>query len=74
MKKKMKLGIVGAGKLGTLVANAWMNGLLPEYELVGVTSRTMHSAQILAEKFGCKACESIDELLELHPDYIVETA
>ena len=37
---KTKFGIVGCGFLGGIVANAWKNGLLPDYELVGVTSRT----------------------------------
>ena len=37
---KTKFGIVGCGFLGNIVADAWKNGLLPDYELVGVTSRT----------------------------------
>ena len=40
---KTKFGIVGCGFLGGIVANAWKNGLLPDYELVGVTSRTRAS-------------------------------
>ena len=42
---KTKFGIVGCGFLGGIVANAWKNGLLPDYELVGVTSRTRASAE-----------------------------
>ena len=34
---KTKLGIVGCGFLGNIVADAWKKGLLPDYELVGVT-------------------------------------
>ena len=41
---KTKLGIVGCGFLGNIVADAWKKGLLPDYELVGVTSRTFASA------------------------------
>ena len=37
---KTKFGIVGCGFLGGIVANAWKNGLLADYELVGVTSRS----------------------------------
>lgn len=37
---KTKFGIVGCGFLGNIVANAWKNGLLEDYELVGVTSRS----------------------------------
>ena len=32
---KTKFGIVGCGFLGNIVADAWKNGLLPDYELVG---------------------------------------
>ena len=42
---KTKLGIVGCGFLGNIVADAWKKGLLPDYELVGVTSRTRASAE-----------------------------
>ena len=31
---KTKLGIVGCGFLGNIVADAWKKGLLPDYELV----------------------------------------
>ena len=44
---KTKFGIVGCGFLGNIVADAWKNGLLPDYELVGVTSR-----------FGRKDCRN----------------
>lgn len=44
---KTKFGIVGCGFLGGIVADAWKNGLLPDYELVGVTSRTRASAENL---------------------------
>ena len=43
---KTKFGIVGCGFLGNIVADAWKNGLLEDYELVGVTSRTP-SVQVL---------------------------
>lgn len=32
---KTKFGIVGCGFLGNIVADAWKDGLLPDYELVG---------------------------------------
>ena len=38
---KTKFGIVGCGFLGNIVADAWKKGLLEDYELVGVTSRTL---------------------------------
>ena len=33
-----RLGIVGCGFLGNIIANAWKQGLLEEYELVTPTS------------------------------------
>lgn len=71
---KTKFGIVGCGFLGGIVANAWKNGLLPDYELVGVTSRTRASAEKTAETVGCAVCDDVDALLALEPEYIVETA
>lgn len=71
---KLKLGIVGCGYLGNIIADAWMNGLLDDYELVGVAGRTEQAVKALAEKTGCTACTSIDELISLKPDYIAEAA
>ncbi|MDL2281840.1 DUF108 domain-containing protein [Parabacteroides sp. OttesenSCG-928-G06] len=74
-----KLVIVGCGRLAGIVADAVADGLLPEYDLVGVYSRTTASAEQLADKMQqqglpCKACGSLDELLALKPDYLVEAA
>ena len=71
---KTKFGIVGCGFLGGIVASAWKNGLLADYELVGVTSRSPESPQKMAETVGCPACADVDALLALEPKYIVETA
>ena len=69
-----RLGIVGCGFLGNIIADAWKQGLLPDYELVGVTSRTWESVQKTAEKTGIRACKNVDELLALKPDYVAEAA
>lgn len=74
-----KLAIAGCGKLGTIVAKAYIDGLLPGYELVGVYSRTKEKAACVAgmvEKAGksCAVCNTFDELLQLCPDYLVEAA
>ena len=66
---KTKFGIVGCGFLGNIVADAWKNGLLPDYELVGVTSRTRASAEKTAETVGCAVCDDVDALLALEPEY-----
>ena len=74
-----KLAIVGCGRLGAIVANAVADGLLPEYELVGLFSRTTERAVGLAVELAtkgvkCKVCGSLEELLALSPDYLVEAA
>lgn len=71
---KLKLGILGTGFLGGVVADAWKNGYLPEYELVGVYGRNKERTENLAGRVGCQACESVDELLALKPDYVAEAA
>lgn len=72
--KKLKLGIAGTGYLSQIVVDAWKNGLLEEYELVGVYGRNGASAGNMAKDAGCKACSDVDELLALKPDYIAEAA
>ena len=42
---KTKFGIVGCGFLGNIVADAWKNGLLEDYELVGVTAAPLLPAR-----------------------------
>lgn len=71
-----RLAIVGCGKLGRIVAGAVAKGIIPEYELVGTYSRTFEKAAVLAAgaSGNCKACNTLEELLELKPDYIVEAA
>lgn len=56
-----------------------MKGILPDYELVGVYSRTLAKAEHIAgqmEKIGksCAVCTTADQLLDLKPDILVETA
>lgn len=72
--EKQKIAIVGCGKLAKIIAGAVRDGLLCEYELVGVLSRSPSSAQALSDAMGGKVCQTLDELLALHPDYVVETA
>lgn len=74
-----RLVIVGCGRLGTIVAEAVAAGLLPEYELVGIFSRTYEKTERLAAKMAkrgvvCRPCRTLEELLALQPDYLVEAA
>ncbi len=76
---KKRLAIVGCGRLGTIVAQAVARGILPEYELIAVQSRTFAHAEALATRLvadgiQCHACHDIDELLSYKPDFIAEAA
>lgn len=73
---KLKFGIVGCGKLGGIVARAVEQGLLPDYELTALFSRTRERAEELSASLTSqpKVCGSIEELLEMGLDYIVEAA
>lgn len=74
-----KLVIFGSGYLADIVADAYLKGLLSDYVLLGVYSRTEAKAQRLAVKIAqaghdCQACTSLETLLSLKPDYLVESA
>jgi len=78
---KKTLAIVGCGKLSAIVIDALNAGLLAEYQLIAVYSRTLAKAQQVADKVKtvsseptCKVCNTVEELLASKPDYIVETA
>lgn len=75
------LAIVGCGKLADIVADALIDGLLPDYKLIGTYSRTKDKASRLADKinsanygYSCTPCDTVAALLDLKPDYIVESA
>lgn len=72
--EQKKLALVGCGFLGNIIADAYTAGLLEGYRLVGAYSRTAAKTAAVAEKAGCKACASLDELLALAPDYVAEAA
>lgn len=73
---RLRFGVVGCGKLGSIVARAAEQGLLPDYELVALFSRTTQRAEDLAQSLASqpKVCGSMEELLEMDLDYIVEAA
>lgn len=75
------LAIVGCGKLAKIVAEALTKGLLPDYQLIGAYSRTFEKAENIASHikaaqpgYTCVACPSLEDLLALKTDYIIETA
>ena len=77
---KKKIAIVGCGKLATIVAKAFANGLLSDYSIVGTYSRSLTKAEEIArivnntDGNSCSVCHSFEEVMALKPDYIVEMA
>ena len=69
---KKRLGILGSGYLSGIVVDAWKQGLLEDYEIVGVMGRTPETVSEMAKKAGCVACLTLDELLAQKPDYIAD--
>ncbi len=70
-----KLAILGTGFLGGIIARAWKDGLLPGYELVGITGRSPEKTAALAQEVGCPAFPGLDRLLrDAHPDIVAECA
>jgi predicted dehydrogenase len=58
----MKVGIVGAGFMGTTHAAGWAE---TPAEIVGFTAETQKEAGTLAEKYNAKVYPALDELLQL---------
>lgn len=71
---KQRLALIGCGYLNEIVAGAVRDGYLPEYELVGVLGRDKERVLEFAERFNCKACSDISDLMALEPDYTAEAA
>ncbi|MGQ1947825.1 aspartate dehydrogenase domain-containing protein [Geofilum sp. OHC36d9] len=79
--KTYTFAIAGCGKLAHIIVGALLKDLLPQFKLIASHSRTFEKAQEIADiietstlEYSCKACATFEELLELKPDYIVETA
>lgn len=69
-----RLGILGAGFLGGIVARAWRDGLLPGYELVGITSQSMDKLEALCQEVGGPAFDTLETLLGQGCDVVAECA
>ncbi|MDO4438698.1 MAG: aspartate dehydrogenase [Eubacteriales bacterium] len=69
-----KLGIIGCGYLGMTIAKAYVKGLLSDYEFVGAYSGSEEKREAFSAMTGANPVSSVDELIELKPDYIIETA
>ena len=67
-----KIGLLGCGKLGSIVAKGLTEGRVPGCVLAGIYSIPMDQAKAKAEEFGCTACKSLEELLAMDLDYVIE--
>lgn len=72
--EKKRLALLGDGRLNSIVANAWKDGLLPEYELVGVMGNDAQKVQVFADHFNIKGVTNIEDLMALKPDFTSEAA
>ncbi len=75
------LGILGCGKLSNIVAKAIIDKKLLGYSIIGTYSKEYKDAEEMALMMNnhtnsteCRACNSVDELISLKPDFIVEAA
>ncbi len=69
-----KVGLLGSGRLGAIIAKGIQENKIPGYQIVGVMGRGSGKADTLAKASGCASCASIEELIALRPDYVVEAA
>lgn len=66
--------IAGCGHLGKIIHKAYTNGLLKDYKLIATYSLYKEDAEELVKGTEAKALSSMDEVIDLKPDYIIETA
>lgn len=66
--------ILGAGKLSAIIAESYRAGLLEGYTLTGIFSRKKEDAERLAAGTGAIACDDMEEIFALKPDFAAECA
>ena len=71
---KKKLAFIGAGGLAQIVYNGYINGLISDYEIIGIMDFNAEAAGEASEKTGARIYDSVEELIALKPDYIIEMA
>ena len=69
-----RIGLLGSGRLGEIIARALGDGKVPACALVGVLGRGTERSARLAGAWGGTACAGLEELLALAPDYVIEAA
>lgn len=71
---KQKVAIIGTGSLGKTIARELPNHLSAYYELVGLMKHSDKEIEALENEFQTPVVTTLDELLRLKPDFIVEAA
>lgn len=71
---KKKFAIIGDGGLATVIVEAYCQGKMPAYVLVGMYGMNRENLKKLSEQAGCEVAENLEELLALNPSIVVEVA
>lgn len=69
-----KIAIIGCGALAGVLAEAMQKCLAETYEICGFLGRTRRKAEDMAEKYNTALFESLEDMIQARPDYIVELA
>ncbi len=71
---KTKIAIIGAGSIGSTIAQELKSNLTEYYELVGIMKHSENQIEALQEKFNTEVVTDFSRLLKTKPDLIVEAA
>ena len=66
--------IAGCGHLGKIVRKAYIDGLLEGYKLIAAYSLNKEDTEALVNGTEAVVASSMDEVISMKPDFIVETA
>ena len=58
--RKYKLGLIGSGSLGSIIANSISKDLKDDYDLIGILSSRVENAEKLASNVQSKAYIDLD--------------
>ncbi len=72
--RKKRLSVLGSGGLANIITEAYLKGLLDEYDLICFCGRNREKTEALAAKANCRAVFSPEDMLALDPDITAELA
>jgi len=72
MAREIRVGVVGAGNMGTNHAQTICNEV-PEAKLIAVADKDFSRAETLAGRWGVKACRDVRELVACGVDAVIVT-